>query len=141
MLRWIHVFQRLLHYRTSSCILHYTSCIILTLYINRHQYTSIHINTHQYTSVYTNIISSICMNVHQFATICINMQMAYASIYQYINTHQYTSTSIHINIPVHQYTSIYQYINTHQYDESIFIGKMLVPLGWYPSCLTPQGAL
>ena len=22
-----------------------------------------------------------------------------------------------------------------------FIGKMLVPLGWYPSCLTPQGAL
>ena len=23
----------------------------------------------------------------------------------------------------------------------IFIGKMLVPLGWYPSCLTLQGAL
>ena len=21
------------------------------------------------------------------------------------------------------------------------IGKMLVPLGWYPSCLTPQGAV
>ena len=24
--------------------------------------------------------------------------------------------------------------------EALFIGKMLVPLGWYPSCLTPQGA-
>ena len=23
----------------------------------------------------------------------------------------------------------------------LIIGKMLVPLGWYPSCLTPQGAL
>ena len=23
----------------------------------------------------------------------------------------------------------------------VCIGKMLVPLGWYPSCLTPQGAL
>ena len=23
----------------------------------------------------------------------------------------------------------------------MFIGKILVPLGWYPSCLTPQGAL
>ena len=23
----------------------------------------------------------------------------------------------------------------------IFIGKMLVTLGWYPSCLTPQGGV
>ena len=23
----------------------------------------------------------------------------------------------------------------------VVIGKMLVPLGWYPGCLTPQGAL
>jgi len=25
--------------------------------------------------------------------------------------------------------------------EKIIIGKMLVPLGWYPSCLTPEKAL
>ena len=26
-------------------------------------------------------------------------------------------------------------------NKNIVIGKMLVPLGWYPSCLTPQGAV
>ncbi len=40
------------------------------------------------------------------------------------------SKAVHLKV-------VYIYIHCILY----IIGKMLVPLGWYPSCLTPQGAL
>ena len=51
----------------------------------------------------------------------------------YLSGLEYNNNNIYIYIFI---SCIYIY--THILD---FIGKLVVPLGWYPSCLTPQGAL